>query len=65
MEKELPNGYIQTFARDSIFVVGSNVIELQPGAPNRRADNLGLRRLLSERLRGSGALWFQMPFVDV
>ena len=61
----LPNGYIQTFARDSIFVVGSNVIELQPGAPNRRADNLGLRRLLSERLRGSGALWFQMPFVDV
>jgi N-dimethylarginine dimethylaminohydrolase len=61
----LAQGYIQTFVRDSIFVVGNNVIELQPGAPNRRTDNLGLRRLLADRLRGSGALWFQMPVVDV
>lgn len=61
----LPNGYIQTFSRDPMFVVGDNVIELAPGAPNRRAEMLGYRRLFAERLIGSGAKWFQMPLVDV
>jgi N-dimethylarginine dimethylaminohydrolase len=61
----LSQGYIQTFARDVIFVVGDNVIELQPGTPLRRADYLGMRHLLAERLRGSGAHWFQMPAVDI
>lgn len=61
----LANGYIQTFSRDPMFVVGDNVIELAPGAPNRRAEMLGYRRLFAERLTGSGAKWFQMPLVDV
>lgn len=61
----LPNGYIQTFSRDPMFVVGDNVIELAPGAPNRRAEMLGYRRLFAERVAGSGAKWFQMPLVDV
>ncbi len=61
----LPNGYIQTFARDPMFVVGDNVIELAPGAPNRRAEMLGYRRLFAERVAGSGAKWYQMPLVDV
>lgn len=61
----LANGYIQTYSRDPIFVVGDNVIELAPGAPNRRAEQLGYRRLFAERVAGSGARWFQMPLVDV
>ncbi len=61
----LVNGYIQTYSRDPMFVVGDNVIELAPGAPNRRAEMLGYRRLFAQRVAGSGAKWFQMPLVDV
>lgn len=64
-EEWLVNGYIQTYSRDPMFVVGDNVIELAPGAPNRRAEQLGYRRLYRERVLGSGAKWFQMPLVDV
>lgn len=64
-EEWLINGYLQTYSRDPLFVVGHNVIELTPGAPNRRAELLGYRRLFNERLLGSGAKWFQMPMVDV
>lgn len=60
----LPNGYIQAYSRDPIFVVGDFVIELAPGAPNRRAEILGFRKLLGERLAGSAARWVQMPAVD-
>lgn len=61
----LAQGYIQGYSRDPLFVVGDNVIELAPGAPNRRAELLGYRRLFSERVAGSGAKWVQMPLVDV
>ena len=64
-EEWLVNGYIQTYSRDPMFVVGDNVIELAPSAPNRRAEQLGYRRLFAERLAGSGAKWYQMPLVDV
>jgi N-dimethylarginine dimethylaminohydrolase len=60
----LVNGYIQTYSRDPIFVVADNVIELAPGAPNRRADLLGYRGLFDQRVAGSGAKWVQMPAVD-
>ncbi len=61
----LVNGYLQTYSRDPLFVVGDNVIELAPGSPPRRADLLGYRRLFAERVAGSGATWVQMPLVDV
>lgn len=61
----LPNGYMQTYSRDPMFVVGDNVIELTPGAPNRRAEQLGYRELYGGRVHGSGAKWYQMPLVDV
>ncbi|MEV0946817.1 hypothetical protein [Rhodococcus sp. NPDC049939] len=60
----LVNGFIQTYSRDPMLVVGDNVIELAPGAPFRRADMLGYRKLFAERVEGSGAKWFQMPLVD-
>lgn len=61
----LVHGYLQGYSRDPMFVVGDNVIELSTGTPNRRAEQLGYRRLYRERLVGSGARWFQMPLVDV
>lgn len=51
----LINGYLQAYSRDPMFVVGDNVIELSPGAPNRRVEQLGYRRLFRDRLLGSGA----------
>lgn len=45
-------------------MVGNNVIELAPGAPNRRAELLGYRELFRDRIPGSGATWVQMPLVD-
>lgn len=57
----LKNGYAQVFARDPIFIVGDNVIELSPSQPNRRGDLLGMQSMLHERVPGSGAEWYQMP----
>lgn len=64
-EEWLVNGYIQTYSRDPMFVVGDTVIELTPGAPNRRAEMLGYRKLFAERLLGSKARWVQMPLQDI
>lgn len=60
----LAQGYLQTYARDPIFVVGDNVIELSPGMPVRRGELLGFVDLFKERLPGSGAKWYQMPSIN-
>lgn len=63
-EEWLVHGYLQTYARDPIFVVGNNVIELAPGMPTRRGELLGFVDLFNDRLPGSGANWIQMPTID-
>lgn len=57
----LVNGYQQIFSRDPIFIVGNNVVELSPSAPNRRGDLLGMFSLLHGRVEGTNANWIQMP----
>ncbi|KAB1185391.1 MULTISPECIES: dimethylarginine dimethylaminohydrolase family protein [Haloferax] len=63
-EKWLVNGYMTSYSRDPIFVVGDNVIELAPGAPNRRAELLAYRKLLYDRVEPTSAKWVQMPMAD-
>ena len=57
-------GVSQQYTRDPILVIGNNVIENTMGSLYRRCDILGLRRLLMERVMGSGAHWVAMPGVD-
>lgn len=60
----IANGFQFSYARDPILVVGNNVIELAMGSAMRRADILGYRALLRDRVLGSNALWFAMPTID-
>ena len=57
-------GVSQQYTRDPILVIGNNVIENAMGSLYRRCDILGLRRVFSARLPGSGARWVAMPGVD-
>jgi len=57
-------GVSQQYARDPLLVIGNNVIENAMGSLYRRCDILGLRRLLQQRVMGSGAAWVAMPGLD-